>query len=82
MRQVAQEFRLNSCELEFQWRSKLSTEIEYVSKIDERQICDQDNLSEVQLEQAIDRTVHQINSTDIPLVNQIAEVSELMIDSC
>ena len=42
-----------------------------MSKMDERQICEQDNLSEVQLEQAIDQTVHQFNSVDIPLVNDI-----------
>ena len=39
--------------------------------MDKRQICEQDNLSEVQLEEASNRNVHQFNSVDIPLVNQI-----------
>ena len=52
--------------------------------MDERQICEQDNLSEVQLEQEIDRAVHQLNSVDIPLVNRKNTEPEVieMIDPC
>ena len=52
-----------------------------MSKLDERQICDQDNLSEVQLEQDIDRAVHRLNASDIPLINRISTESEEKIDS-
>jgi hypothetical protein len=37
--------------------------------------------SEVQLEEAIDRTMHQFNSVDVPLVNLIDEGSLTIIDS-
>ena len=55
--------------------------------MDKRQLCEQDNLSEVQQEQDIEQAVHQLNSTDIPLVNKlgtktILEDYEEMIDSC
>ena len=39
--------------------------------MDLRQICEQDNLSKVQLEQKIDRSVNQFNSADVAPVNQI-----------
>ena len=55
-----------------------------MSKMDERQLCEQDNLSEVQLEQDIDRAVHQLNSVDILLVNRKNTEPEVMemIDPC
>ena len=54
--------------------------------MDKRQLCEQDNLSEVQQEQDIEQAVHQFNSSDIPLVNKLGtktniEDFEEIIDS-
>ena len=59
---------INSCELEFNWKSKEGMTVEYVSNMNIRRICEQDNVSEIQLEQGVDQCMKQFNSVDIPLV--------------
>ena len=54
---------------------------QYVSQMDKRLVCEQDLVSEVQLEQDMDKQIHQLNSVDVPLVGE-KEQSVEMINSC
>ena len=49
--------------------------------MDKRLLCEQDLVSEVQLEQDMDKQIHQFNSVDVPLIAKQEELVE-MINSC
>ena len=49
--------------------------------MDKRLVCEQDLVSEIQLEQDMDKQIHQLNSVDVPLVGE-KEQSVEIINSC
>jgi hypothetical protein len=59
--QVFDGFKLDSYELEFCWKptDDNETSVKYVSNMAIRQICDQDNVSEIELETGINQKVRQ-----------------------